>query len=355
MKSKKIFQNILIFAMVMALLTGCTVNNTDTNIETEVSNVPTVIAKTNGGEKWETKIDYANADNWLSAEDTGKDVDVVYFYPTTFSKVSDDAPDVADITDESMRSGAQRELKNQASVFIEDCNIYAPFYRQVNAAYALTLSDEEADDLLRYSASQDPSAALDYYFENYNNGKPFILAGHSQGSQILTMILSDYMKEHPEHYKNMIAAYVIGYSVTDKYLAANPHLKFAEGADDTGVIISYNTEGPANKDQHNAVVTDGAISINPINWKKDDTYASKEENLGSLNIDGEIEKNLADAKIDLERGVVVCETADSAVYAIPEAAHALFGPESYHGYDYGLYYMNLRENAKVRIEAFKNK
>ena len=355
MKSKKIFRNILIFAMVMALFTGCTVNNTDTNVETEVSNVPTVIAKTNGGEKWETKIDYANADNWLSAEDTGKDVDVVYFYPTTFSKVSDDAPDVADITDESMRSGAQRELKNQASVFIEDCNIYAPFYRQVNAAYALTLSDEEADDLLRYSASQDPSAALDYYFENYNNGKPFILAGHSQGSQILTMILSDYMKEHPEHYENMIAAYVIGYSVTDKYLAANPHLKFAEGADDTGVIISYNTEGPANKDQHNAVVTDGAISINPINWKKDDTYASKEENLGSLNIDGEIEKNLADAKINLERGVVVCETADSAVYAIPEAAHALFGPESYHGYDYGLYYMNLRENAKVRIEAFKNK
>ena len=355
MKIKKIFQNILIFAMVMALFTGCTVNNTDTNVETEVSNVPAVIAKTNGGEKWETKIDYANADNWLSAEDAGKDVDVVYFYPTTFSKVSDDAPDVADITDESMRSGAQRELKNQASVFIEDCNIYAPFYRQVNAAYALTLSDEEADDLLRYSASQDPSAALDYYFENYNNGKPFILAGHSQGSQILTMILSDYMKEHPEHYKNMIAAYVIGYSVTDKYLAANPHLKFAEGADDTGVIISYNTEGPANKDQHNAVVTDGAISINPINWKKDDTYASKEENLGSLNIDGEIEKNLADAKIDLERGVVVCETADSAVYAIPEAAHALFGPESYHGYDYGLYYMNLRENAKVRIEAFKNK
>ena len=355
MKSKKIFQTILIFAMIMALFTGCTVNNNDTNVETEVSNVPTVIAKTNGGEKWETKIDYANADNWLSAEDAGKDVDVVYFYPTTFSKVSDDAPDVADITDESMRSGAQRELKNQASVFIEDCNIYAPFYRQVNAAYALTLSDEEADDLLRYSASQDPSAALDYYFENYNNGKPFILAGHSQGSQILTMILSDYMKEHPEHYKNMIAAYVIGYSVTDKYLAANPHLKFAEGADDTGVIISYNTEGPANKDQHNAVVTDGAISINPINWKKDDTYASKEENLGSLNIDGEIEKNLADAKIDLERGVVVCETADSAVYAIPEAAHALFGPESYHGYDYGLYYMNLRENAKVRIEAFKNK
>lgn len=30
-------------------------------------------------------------------------------------------------------------------------------------------------------------------------------------------------------------------------LAANPALKFAEGADDTGVIVSWNTDGPGNK------------------------------------------------------------------------------------------------------------
>ena len=339
---KKVITLSLTTIVLSCVFTGCSNHN----------EVPDVVKKTNGGEKWETKIDYANNDNWLAKNDTGKDVDVIYFYSTTFNKASDDAPDIADIDDVGMRTGAQVELKLQASVFEEDCNVYAPYYRQISAPYALTLSDEEADDLLRYSASQDPSRALDYYFEHYNNGKPFILAGHSQASQILTMILSDYMKEHPEYYDRMIAAYVIGYSVTEDYMKANPHLKFAEGADDTGVIISYNTEGPGNKDQHNAVVVEGAISINPLNWKRDETYASASENKGALLTVGEITAGVADARIDLERGVVVCESVDPAVYGIPESAHALFGPESFHNCDYGLYYMNLRENVKVRIAAF---
>jgi hypothetical protein len=37
---------------------------------------------------------------------------------------------------------------------------------------------------------------------------------------------------------------LLGYSITDDYLAENPHLKFASGSGDTGVIISYNTEAP---------------------------------------------------------------------------------------------------------------
>jgi len=335
---KKIL-SFLLAALILCFLAGCTAT-------------PDVVKNTNGGEKWKTKVDYANKDNWLAQNDTGKDVDVIYFYPTAFSKADKDAPDVSDIDDTGMRTQAQVIFDVQATVFEEDCNIYAPFYRQVSAPYALTLPAQDSDDLFRYSASQDPANALDYYFEHYNNGKPFILAGHSQGSEILTMILSDYMKEHPEYYERMIAAYVIGYSVTEQYLKANPHLKFAQGANDTGVIISYNTEGPGNKDMHNAVVTQGAISINPINWKRDETYASVSENKGSLNVMGELTEGFADARVDPERGVVICESADRSVYALSEPAHVLFGPESYHSYDYGFYYMNLRENVKARISAF---
>lgn len=94
-------------------------------------------------------------------------MDVIYFYPTTFNKASEDAPDILGIGGIGMRTQAQVELKLQASVFEEDCNVCAPYYRQISAPYALTLSDEEADDLLHYSALQDPSRALDYYFEHY--------------------------------------------------------------------------------------------------------------------------------------------------------------------------------------------
>ena len=76
----------------------------------------------------------------------------------------------------------------------------------------------------------DVLAAFDYYIKHYNNGRPFILAAHSQGSNILINLLAGYMKDHPDVYSRMIAAYVIGYPVTAQYLADNPHLKFATGA-----------------------------------------------------------------------------------------------------------------------------
>lgn len=339
---KKLVSILMVTVILCISLAGCV--NT-------AKDIPQIVKNTKGGEKWKTKIDYENKDNWLVLSDIDKQVDVIYFYPTTFNKMREDAPDISDINDVGMRAKAQIVFGMQATVFGEDCNIYAPYYRQVSAPYALTLSKQDEDDLLHYSASQDPTRALDYYFKHYNNGKPFILAGHSQGSQIITTLLSDYMKEHPEYQKRMIAAYVIGYSVTKQYLEENPHLKFAECADDTGVIISYNTEGPGNKNALNTVVTEGAISINPINWKRDDTYAATSENKGSF-IMGEIIENLADARIDLNRGVVVCESVDPSKYAVTAPSDKFFGPESYHTQDYGFYYFNLRENVKLRIAAF---
>lgn len=165
----------------------------------------------------------------------------------------------------------------------------------------------------------DVYAALDYYFEYYNQGRPFILAGHSQGSLMLKIALRDYFKEHTDYLERMIAAYVIGFSITTDNLEVNPALKFAEGEDDTGVIVSYNLEGPENKNEENAVVLENAISINPLNWKRDDTYASASENKGDripITEPGSIaakdfnehKPGLADAQIDLERGVVVCTT-----------------------------------------------
>lgn len=43
------------------------------------------------------------------------------------------------------------------------------------------------------------------------------------------------------------------------------------------------------------------------------------------------------------------DEAEDAVEYVPAA---LFGPESLHAYDYNLYYENLRENVKARVEAF---
>ena len=140
---------------------------------------------------------------------------------------------------------------------------------------------------------------------------------------------------------------------TKGWLEEHPYIKFAEGADDTGVVVSWNTEGAGNIGKRNIVVEDNAISINPINWKRDETYASFEENLGSRILNektGEYEiiKGLVDAQIYGKRGVVIC-TAKGISFNLAEE---VFGPESFHGYDYDFYYENLRENVASRIKSY---
>ena len=167
-----------------------------------------------------------------------------------------------------------------------------------------------------------------------------------------SFVLSEYMKAHPEYLKRMIAAYVVGYSITEDFLKANPHLKFAEGADDTGVIISYNTEGAGN--ENNVVVLPGAISINPLNWKRDETYASAEENLGGYILNEMLAKmeyvpHAADAQINLQRGVII--TTTKAMEPLPGPKP--FGNASYHSGDYALYYYNIKANVATRIAAYQ--
>ena len=296
--------------------------------------------------------DYSDKNNWLRQPKATKDVDVFYVYPTEYSDDSEGASMFADINDKSLRGEWEKVYQMQATAYEESANVFAPYYRQVNMASAIKLPREELNAAFASTPKEDVFAALDYYFEHLNAGRPFILASHSQGSIMQSHVLAEYMKAHPEYLKRMIAAYVIGYSITEDYLKANPHLKFAEGADDTGVIISYNTEEAEN--ENNIVVLPGAISINPLNWKRDETYASAEENLGGYIVNEELGKmefvpHAADAQINLERGVVITTTQTMK----PMPGPVPFGNGSFHSGDYALYYYNIKANVATRIAAYK--
>ena len=227
------------------------------------------------GELTGTPTDYSDEANWLHLpESNDKDVDTFYVYPTVVLEVDNETGDVP-LDDETLQAFAPALYEEQATVFEDATNVYAPFYRE-KSLEALTANDKYDMEQALYDGVQrtDVYAALDYYFDNYNEGRPFILAAHSQGSIVVKIILKEYMQAHPDYYERMVAAYPIGFSFTEDDFAENPHMKFATGEDDTGVIISWNTEGPDNKDAESCVILDGAKCINPLNWKTDDTYAS---------------------------------------------------------------------------------
>ena len=349
----------VMLATMAELQTACTSNDGSDESNPAVNELLTDFVKSVSGiEKYQqTQADYSKAENWLKAETSGKyDVDVFYIYPSNYTPGEGD-PAISDIDNAGMRQGAQDIYQRQATAFETSCNIYAPYYRQVDGTFCLQLTTDQEWSLIRYQASQDLTHALDYYFDHWNQGKPFILAGHSQGSENLLALLQDYFQKDDAHkalLQRMVAAYAIGFSVTDEYLAENSDIPFAERHNDTGCIVSWNTEGSANKGKHNAVVKPHAHSINPIYWVTDDTYVPASENLGSLTSleEGIVVPGIADAQIDLERGVVVVSAEAAKPFAIPAVMQDLFGPESYHGQDYGFFYGDIRRNAEQRIAGY---
>ncbi|HJJ48018.1 MAG TPA: DUF3089 domain-containing protein [Methanocorpusculum sp.] len=321
----------------------------------------------------ETKIiptDYSNPDNWMiQTKDPVQAVDLFYIYPTVVVKPTGDGI-ISDITEE-MKNGAQSVFLIQGTAFAPYCNVYAPYYRQIAFENASQILDhyKYMDALRANEPKADIYAAIDYYFTNLNKGaeRPFIIAGHSQGSAMVMLVLEEYMKDHPEYYKNMVAAYPIGWGVTQDWLDANPHLKFATGETDTGVIVSWNTETPS-ASMPSIVLGKETKAINPLTWTTEETYADKSLNKGSLvttettttvvpgviECDTEtiIKAGLQDAQVNKKRGALICTTYAESDPISPDIFNAILGDGSLHGQDYGYYYSNIRENGFKRICAY---
>ncbi|MDK2941011.1 MAG: hypothetical protein PWP56_524 [Acetobacterium sp.] len=347
MKRKIILSVSLAFVICCLVVAGCTTAKKDgAQIETSEAIVPT---------------DYSQSAHWLNvpAEIT-KEVDVFYLYPSAWAKVNADDPIICEIDNPVMLQQSKLAYDRQATAFETSANIFAPYYRQDDAGSTLAMDVEEQQDIVKGVPLTDATAAFEYYIEHYNNGRPFILASHSQGSNVMIYILQDYMKEHPDVYKRMVAAYVLGYSITDDYLAENPDLKFASGSGDTGVIVSYNTQAPTIEGS-DGVVLPTAHVINPISWTTEETVAPASDNLGSLqlNADGSVVKNadgtplkvmnFADAKVDNTKNVLICSTVSVDQYA---PGGGTFGRGVFHSFDFPFYYFNIRANAEERVANY---
>ncbi len=180
--------------------------------------------------------DYALPEAWLAKPTAPMaPVDVFFVYPTVLFNETDWVMDPAR---PDMRAAAQATIDTQAVVFKGQANIYAPMYRQMNIA-GLGLSDEDAAPL-QAVVHDDVWRALTHYLKYENKGRPFFLAAHSQGS----MILTDLMLEHwgsTGAEKQLIAAFLLGWSLTPADLAAYPAVRMCDRSDQTGCVISYNT------------------------------------------------------------------------------------------------------------------
>lgn len=295
-------------------------------------------------------VDYAKTQNWAflpQAQQPAKPVDVFYVYPTIFGS---NGAEIMDIANADLRSKADVQIRINAGVFTDEANLYAPYYRQASIEL-LWISPSEGDKLLS-AGYQDVISAFEYYMQHFNKGRPFILAGFSQGSMALLNLMEQKF-DNPAWRKQLVAAYLIGYSVTDEDLQKYPWLKMAQGETDTGVIVSYNTQLPGYG--YSYVLKKGAKGINPVSWKTDSSVAPAKEHKGAVIFDivtGEKKEevpNLSNVWLEKETGALAVEV-DAEKY---NASQSVFAPGILHMYDYMFFYNNLKDNVKKRVQHFK--
>ena len=164
-------------------------------------------------------------------------IDCFYVYPTI-------SPDPGDNSDLEAGVEEQTVTAIQFTRFVSLCRPFAPIYRQATLASlmrALTAGGSRTAESLDL-AYRDVLAAWRHYLRHHNQGRPFVLIGHSQGTVHLSRLLATEIEGGPAA-ERMLSALLIGFNVeVPQGQAVGGTFRttpLCTRADQTGCIISY--------------------------------------------------------------------------------------------------------------------
>lgn len=285
--------------------------------------------------------DYSDSTQWYM-NDRGGQADLFYIISTETGDYTCSEGALchyADTYNDSVRGPLRGEMTGVDHLLSGNLNYYSPYYRQCS------LQSYASDSLTQARMplpTGDVRRAFNYYLEHLNQGRPFILAGYSQGA----IILLELLKEIDDSAINrMIAAYVIGATVSDDD-ARHPHIMAARRADDTGVTICYNSVRDAGCALPHFEYS--AMAINPVNWRTDDTPATlTTEPSPHIPADRQ-QKDRLTVRLDPTTRLLFVDGYTGTDYVLP-----LIGKEGcYHSREVWLYREQLRLNMALRTDSF---
>jgi len=198
---------------------------------------------------------YSDPSQWyITSRDAVADIFYITSTETGDYKLKDGTPcHYADTRNDSTRGPILGEMQGVDALISGSLNYYSPYYRQCS------LQTFASDSLVQARlpiATDDVRRSFRYYLDHLNGGRPFVLAGFSQGAMIMLQLMKEMDKATRGR---MIAAYAIGVTITSDDIKHNGNIVPAQGADDTGVTICYNSvrdpSCPSRHAHHRAVAT----------------------------------------------------------------------------------------------------
>lgn len=328
-------------------------------------------------------IDYGRFDAWLARpglasatnlvpRDSGYSdlqaaarADVFYVHPTTGMRK--DVANVA-IDDPQALSVGRVMLMAQATPFNGIARIYAPRYRQM-ALHVYEEGEAALQDPMNH-AYEDVRRAFAHYAAHDNQGRPFFLVAHSQGSNHALRLLMESIQGTPLEAR-LVAAYLPGIptprSVFTDNLARTPPCAtatqigcvaiwgvFGEGHTDFRAWEATNVFWDARARRWRTAEGARLVNVNPVSWTEDDVRTPASLHRGAV--------PFGVAATHFSRPVehlISARTQHGYTLVSPVPLPStffndggIFGGTNYHVFDINLFWADLRANARRRLIAF---
>ena len=163
-------------------------------------------------------------------------VDCFYAYPTVSGEVGINA-------DLNVQPAETSTAIAQAAQFSQVCRVWAPMYRQRTlVSLAIPVALTAASDLVAYDSAL---AGWKDYLAHYNDGRPIVFLGHSQGASVLIELLRTQIDPNPALRRRMVSAIILGGNVT---VPVSPsatgsflHIPACSSARQIGCVIAYSS------------------------------------------------------------------------------------------------------------------
>lgn len=265
-------------------------------------------------------------------------VDVFYVYPTLNTDYDDNRWNVPIQDEEQQDKVLNKAVLFQASAFANSGRMYVPFYRQAHYRSFVEGYKKEGDKAL-WLAYTDVKKAFETYLEKYNNGRPIIIASHSQGTVHTKQLLKDFFDGKPLQ-KQLVAAYLTGIGVKPNEFK---NIKPMSLPNETGGFVSWNTFKKGHYPKRGKDWYKGSVTTNPITWDNQKT-TELTQHKGFLYSNGKIYEQAL--KIEVTDGLIW-----STNPKFPLRFFMSF-MKNYHVGDINLFWQDVRENVALRTQTW---
>lgn len=290
-----------------------------------------------------------------AAADPG--VDVFYLHPTTFRSDTLWNQDTRDAKANAWVDASV--IARQASVFSACCRIWAPRYRAAGYKSFMDTGHREAAFALAFS---DVERAFDWFLTHVSKGRPFIIAGHSQGAKHISDLLEKRV-DGTALQQRMVAAYIIGINLSEgEFGLRYKRVQLCDKPGRIGCAIQWNAVAAGSDltpmvsayekmftDHYGDAAGRRTVCINPVTFDMDRPASLSAQALGA--VPGE--PGFGDMK-PLRAGAVAvrCEQGVAVTYMAPGLDLAALPGGVLHYHDFGLFYADIRANAVLRSKMW---